>query len=392
MRRLLAFLTLGVVISLPIQPARAGRADKSPARPPRVLIFVYDAGETMGLLPVAPVLATEKVEVRWAPLTPWSRQVLEREHAPYLPPPDNLDDEPHVKDRQSQGDITYWLKLVAEMKPDLVILGLVSRVQEQLAQELKSRSILTVGFYDAFDATTRDSIVWQVASRVDVVWVPTENIKHNLNALGLKSVKVMGQPSLETWYRLAATVKPAGIYSRLQIPPGKKILLFAGQYGEGYAELLDAFLQASIGELNRREDLYLVLSHHPKTAGELERAAAQKYHHPRILLMPSGLSTAEVAAVSDVVITWRSTVGIQATFMGKPVIYFNFKPGDYHNDLTEKAVALTSTPETFGSALRRALSQRTSPAANRQRLAELGYIVAADRKIASEIIRLIRKR
>ena len=390
MRRPRSYVTLGTIISLLICLGPAGNAENLTNRRPKVLIFVYDAGETLGLLPIAPLLEIEKIDVRWVPLTPWSLRVIKQEHKSYVEPPD-LDNLPQIKDREAEGNIDFWLRLIAEEKPDLVIVGLVSRVQEQLAQELKVLGIRTVGFYDAFDPTTRDTIVWRVANQVDTVWVPTETIQRNLNDLGLRKVKVMGQPSLETWYRLAGNVKSSSLYTRLQIPRGKKILLFAGQYGEGYKEILEAFLRAAHIELDRQKDLYLVLSYHPKTGGELEREAIQKYSHPRLMLMPQGLSTAELATVSSAVITWRSTVGIQAAFLGKPVLYFNFNLHDYTNNLIEKGLAFASTPSTFSTTLQLALTRRNDSLANRMRLAKLGYVINADRKIASEIVRLVRR-
>lgn len=392
MRRARTYLILGgAIISLLICFGPAGRTGNSTSRQPKVLVFVYDAGETLGLLPIASFLETKKIDVRWVPLTPWSARVIEQEHKSYVEPPTGLDHMPHIRDREAEVDIDFWSRLVVEEKPDLVIVGLVSRVQEQLARQLRTLGIHTVGFYDAFDPTTRDTIVWRVAREVDTVWVPTETIERNLNDLGVKKVKVMGQPSLETWYRLAAKVKSATLYARLQIPPGKRILLFAGQYGEGYADILDAFLRAAFIELNRQDDLYLVLSYHPKTSGELEQAAIQKHSHPRLMLMPQGTSTAELATVSSAVITWRSTVGVQAAFLGKPVIYFNFNEHDYTNNLIEKGLAFASTPATLGTALHQALTRRKDWLANRKRLVELGYVIDADRKIASEIVRLVRR-
>ena len=391
MRQTRTYLTLGVIISLLICFGPAGRTGNSSSRRPKVLVFVYDAGETLGLLPIAPFLETKNIDVRWVPLTPWSLRVIEQDHKPYVEPPAGLDQMPHIKDRETEVDIDYWSRLIAEEKPDLVIVGLVSRVQEQLARKLRTLGIHTVGFYDAFDPTTRDTIVWRVARQVDTVWVPTEIIERNLNELGAKNVKVMGQPSVETWYRLAAKVKSANLYARLQIPPGKRILLFAGQYGEGYADILEAFLRAALVELNRQDDLYLVLSYHPKTSGELEQTAIQKHSHPRLMLMPQGMSTAELATVSSAVITWRSTVGIQGAFLGKPILYFNFNAHDYTNNLIEKGLAFASTPATFGTALHQALTRRKDLLAKRKRLAELGYVMDADRKIATEIVRLVRR-
>lgn len=391
MRRGRTYLIFGTILSLLMSFASLGNTGSATSPQPKVLILVYDAGETLGLLPIAPLLETKKIDVRWVPLTPWSVRVLEQEHKPYVKPPADLDQMSHIKDRENEVDIDFWSKLIAEEKPNLVIVGLVSRVQEQLARKLRTLGIETVGFYDAFDPTTRDTIVWRVASQMDTVWVPTETIERNLNDLGVRNVKVMGQPSVETWYRLAAKINSASLYARLHIAPGKRILLFAGQYGEGYAEILEAFLRAALVELDRHNDMYLVLSYHPKTSGEVEQAAIQKHPHPRLMLMPQGVSTAELATVSSAVITWRSTVGVQAAFLGKPVLYFNFKANDYTNNLIEKGLAFASTPETFGAALQQALTRRKDSLANRKSLVKLGYVIDADRKIASEIVRLVRR-
>src|SRR5262245_50745968 len=70
-----------------------------------VHIVVYDAGETLGLLPVVPVLRKRGIKVIWAPLTPWSKKILERERQYFIEPPDNLSEAAHLKDRSNEGEI-----------------------------------------------------------------------------------------------------------------------------------------------------------------------------------------------------------------------------------------------------------------------------------------------
>jgi|GEM_PF-7048805 len=382
---------LEVTLLLLIGSMLINDASASSAQLRTIFIFVYDAGETIGLLPITPLLEAENVAVQWVPLTPWSLRILLRENQSVVKPPEDLDKMAHVKDRQLDGEIAYWLNLATERKPDLIILGLVSRIQEQLAEELGKHGMSTVGFYDGFDPTDRNSIIWRVSKQVREIWVPSRAIKRNLNHLGLNSVKVMGQPSLESWYQTAMEIKPDSLLSRLKIPPSKKIVIFAGQYGEGYTDILEAFLKAAVSELNGREELYLVLSPHPKTTGEAEQDAMKKHGHPRISILPKEMSTAEVAAICAAMITWRSTVGVQATFMGKPVIYFNFNLNDYRNDLIDEGIAQAATPKTFSVALQLALTQQSDASVNRNRLAKLGYIIDADQKIAFEIIKHVHK-
>jgi predicted glycosyltransferase len=389
MKYLRGLLLLAVMSSLFDKAILANTARGDAAVPRTVSIFVYDAGETLGLLPVAPLLEARNIRAQWIPLTPWALQILEREPVSLVRPSEEFQQMPHVKDRLALSDVSYLLRLMAERKPDLAILGLVSGIQELLARELKKLGIRTVGFYDAFDTTDRDSIIWRVARQLDEVWVPTKKIKYNLDSLGLKRVKVLGQPSLETWRRLESKVSLSSLYEQLRIPPGKQILVFAGQYGDGYVEILEAFLRAAKSVLDEQEDLYIVLSPHPKTGGEAERAALLKYGHQRFIVARQGVTTAELAVASSVVITWRSTVGIQAAFLGKPVIYFNFNVRDYRNDLIEEGIAQATTPSTFSMALRTTLARQSNASNHQRKLSELGYIINSDQRIASEVIKLI---
>lgn len=104
--------------------------------------------------------------------------------------------------------------------------------------------------------------------------------------------------------------------------PSDRVLLFAGQYGEGYQEILSSFLRAVEPILSRDPSLILVLSHHPRTEGRVERAALAASGLGRAVMAVEGLTTMELATASVAVLTWTSTVGTQAAFMGKEVVYY----------------------------------------------------------------------
>ena len=171
-----------------------------------VAILTYDAGETFGMLPVGKRLAEKGVKVIWMPLTPWSMQVLEREGQSYLQLPEVPDEAPYLNTRDGEGEIVYWLDKLAKDKPQMVISGLVSKIQEQLLIALEENDFPTRGFYDAFDKVKSSSIVLRVATKADELWVPTSDVKLYLEELGMPSVRVFGQPSVESWYRLMRTV------------------------------------------------------------------------------------------------------------------------------------------------------------------------------------------
>jgi hypothetical protein len=355
----------------------------------RVPVVTYDAGETLGLLPTTPLLKEYGVEVIWVPLTPWTQRLLESaKQSRVVPLPDNIHEMPHLSDRFNIGKIDYWLKQILTEHPKLVILGLVSNLQEQLAIQCKEMGIPTVGFYDSFDPASADSIVFQVARAVNEVWVPTESVKVSLRALGIKSVLVLGQPSVETWIRTATEMNPADVLRRQGISPQRRVILYAGQYGEGYKEILSSFAFQVQKETASNSNLTVVFSPHPRTDGEMERKViADLPHSNRFMMAAPGLTTAELASIAAVVVTWTSTVGVQAVFIGKPVIYYHFSTDAFSNDLIAKGIARLATPHNFSMILKEMLAKKADASFLRQKLLDNGYVIDSDKKIVHEILK-----
>jgi hypothetical protein len=107
-------------------------------------------------------------------------------------------------------------------------------------------------------------------------------------------------------------------------------------------------------------------------------------------MLADGLSTMEVAVIAEVVLTWASTVGTQAAFMGKEVIYFD-PPPTFQSDLVEQGTAAEANPSTLPAVLSKALAHPRSPAVIRQDLVGGGYVVDADEAVAERIRRLLRR-
>jgi hypothetical protein len=96
-------------------------------------------------------------------------------------------------------------------------------------------------------------------------------------------------------------------------------------------------------------------------------------------------TTVELAAASSVVVVWRSTVGIQAAFTGKPVIYYHSDSEHYSNRLIETGTAKSATQESFSEILKESLIQKVDIAKTRRELIKGGYIVNSDERIADQI-------
>ncbi|MBT8397417.1 MAG: hypothetical protein KJN92_10640, partial [Gemmatimonadetes bacterium] len=261
--------------------------------PASVAFAVYDAGETLALLPVASRLRPANIDIRWVPLTPWAADLLEANGQAYHPLPDDIQDMPYVDgSRTDSADISYWVEGLLEDPPDLVVSGMVSTVQGQVGAELREARIVTRGYHDGFQPPDSTSISAQVAGAFAAIWVPTARVQEGYRTLGIEAV-VAGQPSLEAWRRAATEVDAAEVRQIQGVGTGSSVLLFAGQYGEGYEEALAAFLSSVRGSLSADSNLLLILSHHPRTDGTLERRALEEAAISRAVMALEGIPTME---------------------------------------------------------------------------------------------------
>jgi hypothetical protein len=261
---------------------------------------------------------------------------------------------------------------------------MVSVVQGELASGLREVEIPVVGFHDGFQPPGPESISLAVAGHFAEIWVPSERVRDGYQALGFEST-VVGQPSLESWRRTAERTDPEDVRRRQGVSAADRVLLFAGQYGPGYREVLRSFLEAVRGVLGADPGLILVLSPHPRTDGSVEREVLRALDPgPRVVMSTEGLSTMDLAVVAEAVLTWASTVGTQAAFMGKEVVYFS-PPEDFDSDLIANGTANQADRATLEGILERILQRPRSPGVIRQGLVAGGYVVDADSVVAERI-------
>lgn len=346
--------------------------------PKKVLFFFYDAGETLALLPVY-----EKAEklnhykFALAPLTPWSKEILVKQKLSFLDSEINPNNRSLSSRYSIYPNLARWEKLIDKEKPHLIVLGLVSQIQKQIAQFCRQKKIPVIGYYDAFDPPSAQSITREVMEEVDVLFVPNEEIQSALNIE--KPVMTVGQPSVETWRKIHQKTNVQEIREKLKIE-NEKTILFAGQYGNGYEEVLREFLQLA----QNLKQTSLILSPHPKTDGSLEAKIVQKMQLSHTVINQE-FPSSEASVVADIVITWRSTVGVQAAFAGKTVVYFNLSLTSYRNRLIDEGVAHSTDPKNFLSVIEKIFDQKNSQKVLSNRLKNLGYILNSTEKIYHEI-------
>ena len=359
--------TLGALIALSIfaqafvacQGGTPERNQAPTSNPGSVALVVYDAGETLGLLPVASRLQSTGFQIRWIPLTPWSADLLAANGQSFLQLPAGIEEMAHLHSREAEADPGFWEEAILQDPPDLVVSGMVSAIQGQLAVRMRDAGVGTRGFHDGFQPPGAGAISVQTAPYFDQLWVPTARVRQGFLAQGFESV-VAGQPSLEAWRRSSEEVEKNEVRQRLGVADGDRILVFAGQYGPGYEEVLDSFLGAMRSTLVSDPKVQLVVSHHPRTDGSVERGALERAELPRAAMAPERLPTMELATASEVVLTWTSTVGVQAAFMGKQVIYFS-PPPDFESDLVEEGAAFQANEATLALLLAEILQNPKTP-------------------------------
>lgn len=375
-----------VLAGMAMKPAEAVRGGENALS---VAFVVYDAGETLGLLPVAPILSQAGVRVDWFPLTPWSARILTKEGVDFPALPKEVVDMPHTTDRLSVGEIDDWMDRLLATKPELVVTGLVSGIQGALAEKVSRAGIATRGFCDSFERPKGDSIFIRIGKTVDEVWVATEAVREGMAGFLERPVRTLGQPSVEAWSRLQGEVDVDGVLSRQGVEKGNRLVVFAGQYGDNYGEVLTAFAEGAAAFVANNEDVVFVFSHHPRTSGAIEDLVLKRIGSSQLVMADEGLTTAELAAASSVFATWQSTAGFQATFMGKPVVFFGLTPEGYTNVLIERRLARYATLQNLGDQLRGAAGECCDVKRVRRDLMAAGFVTGADRKIAEEILSIL---
>jgi len=233
--------------------------------------------------------------------------------------------------------------------PRIIITGMVSRFQQQLAKAYSSLDSgpFIIGYFDAFSLLVPNSLRENCLEFVHELWMPGQYHKEDIqNRFPGLPVKVMGQPTLQKWTAQFSKFQEQenSVLKSLLIKP--RTVLFIGQYGESYEKAFRLFVQ----DASNIKDYNIWVSAHPHVDGSFERRVVAEYQSHNIKVLPNDISTIEATLYSDFIVTIDSNVGIQALFMGKPVIYINSDP-QYSNIAIEKGWAIHLAQESLSSYL-----------------------------------------
>lgn len=290
------------------------------------LLFIFeDAGETLALAPVLEELRLQKKDfsvLAMGTAAELTAEMVER-----------FDLKQKCEIEESMDTISTWRSSLGTkfrqcFLKTQIVMGVNGKNALAVAKALNHKKQVW-GYDDAFSFT--DGKRYQAFTPyLGQMLVPSQKIKKEFAQCCSKlKVKVVGQPSLEEWREASQKVDKQKIIRELVLDPARKVLVYAGGYGEGYAESFALFAES----VSKLEGVQILLSLHPKVDGALEREILSKYHVEKMVkIIPKTIRTKEVAVLADLVVVHESSVGVQALFMGKKILYLDL-PGNSYSDL-----------------------------------------------------------
>jgi len=364
------------------------------------LIVAYDMGDLNALKPVAEKLSQKGHRVTLLGLGQAHKALQTPDKSPYvmtLSPGDNCTREQLLTDKELKT-------LVDTYQPKIVLTGMAAAAQAQILNTYQNQAF-TIAYYDNFeDPKTKDFInpfMKQIQlKKLFAFYLPSEVTKaffksfvQSFKACQGTAQVVVGNPSFEGWDRVFAETNAQELRTKLAIPKDKKIIVFAGGYDATYA----LFFKVFVAGIKDKANLDVVVTHHPKTDGHVEEDIIKEAGALNVrLLKASTLSPEEaklfttptLSTIADIVACHQSSVGLQALYKEKPVL-FVADPKTYKNFLIEQGLAaIAGTPAEVKEAIEKILAPTNQ---NRPSLAKIGIPTGATDRIVEQIETLLKE-
>ncbi|WP_422138690.1 hypothetical protein [Endozoicomonas sp. ALC020] len=309
-----------------------------------LLLVAYDQGESNAFKQLEKAL--KKRGINYRILSIGRAAEIFRNHPLNLtisvPDPEQL-----RNNRETVWPKSALIELSKRIRPKIVYSGMASAVQAQILNHMKQGGSFTLAFYDNFDPITNKEYVQaflETIRTLDEFHIPT-----SATAVSFKDLVfcpnplyvVIGQPALEAWDDIYRQTDNRSVRLELNIGPNEPVAVFAGGYDDTYEEYFRIFIEAT----RKLPSVTFLVTHHPKTSGEVERRWIKERGTGNVRLVENNRhSTAALTKMSVAVMVHKSSIGTMARYKGKPVIYIA-EPGTDNFLIREKAAFLASTPE-----------------------------------------------
>lgn len=249
----------------------------------------------------------------------------------------------------SQQDLKQ-IKAIASAK--IVITGMYSTPQRQIAELFKKEGSSVIGIWDnfsTFDRLPKDLMqnIEAFASSTDFIFTPSYEIAKDLNdRYHTDKALAMGQPTLEIWEQKLQAIDTSLLYGKTPFDQKKPIVTYMSGYEENGNNYNDSFILFAKSIENAGDDLQLLIQLHPRSDGSFEKDLLKEMSLKNSLFPTyfisdgrKDLSSFEAVALAQVVVSHRSTACIQALFAGKSILHVDVPGSAFTHFAIEKGLA-----------------------------------------------------
>jgi hypothetical protein len=294
----------------------------------------YDAGETFSLLPVIEKMEKENLKYKILLLGKGSLNAIEKSNFTknIINIKKNCSNDfllGESTSRENKMNKKVLHEVASCYSPKKVITGLVSSYQSQLIEYYYQTSKANlVGFYDGFSLPDL-SILKPFNNKLNQILVPSNNIYTFLNEKNMMKdkIKIVGQPAIDKFILESKNMDIQKVKKTLNIVPDKNVITFIGGYGKEYEKVFQNFIQES----ESIENTFFIISIHPAVNGKFESDIIKKRNLKNFIIIKNEIPTVSLVTISNLVISQRSTVGIQSLFIDVPSLYFDIENSSYTN-------------------------------------------------------------
>lgn len=217
-----------------------------------------------------------------------------------------------------QAFLPRWTmeQIIDVEQPDLILTTNSPRMERAATLVGNEKKIPTLNLHDDLGFMARDYLL-----SGDRIAVMSEITEENLIAQGHHADKIVvtGHPAFDPVLDELKRFQRDEIIRRLNLPEGPYLLLGTSQPGaRGEIMEMCPLTYKAVAALGR---YHLLIKPHPGEDADAYRAYAKRYQGKATVV--TGVSIRELLFVSELLISFASTIMIEAILMGKPVISFN---------------------------------------------------------------------
>lgn len=210
-------------------------------------------------------------------------------------------------------------RIVEAERPDVIVATNSPRMERSAVLVGNRRGIPTLNIHDDLGYHRRDYLL-----SGDKIAVMSPITRDNLVAQGHDAAKIVvtGHPAFDVVPEERRTFRRAALLGKFALPDGPLVLLGTSQPGRrGEIMPMCPETHAAVAALG---GTHLVVKPHPGEDADAYRAYAAG--RPGVTVV-SGVNIRELLFLSDLLVTFASTIMIESVLMGKPLVSYNTTGG-----------------------------------------------------------------